>query len=152
MLALRGARRWCLSGTPMVNRAEDLQPLFAFIGAPPASDPAIFKRAVSQPLRAGDPAALARLRVLLKAVSMRRTKALLAATLPSREVELHYVELGAAGHGGRADYDAVHAAAAAAVRAIAAADDYSQVRGRGRGSGRVTVPNPNPNPNPNLNP
>ena len=126
VLALRGARRWCLSGTPMVNRAEDLQPLFAFIRAPPASDAAIFKRAVSQPLRAGDVAALARLRVLLKAVSMRRTKALLAATLPSREVELHYVELGAEGHGGRADYDAVHAAAAAAVRAIAAADDFSQ--------------------------
>ena len=74
----------------MVNRAEDLQPLFEFVKAPPASDAAIFKRAVSQPLRAGDGAALARLRVLLKAVSMRRTKALLAATLPPREVELHY--------------------------------------------------------------
>ena len=125
-LALRGERRWALSGTPMVNRAEDLQPLFAFLRAPPASDASLFKRTVSQPLRAGDPAALARLRVLLKAVSMRRTKALLADTLPPREVFLHHVRLHAAGHGGRDDYDAVHRAAAAAVRAIAAANDYSQ--------------------------
>ena len=33
-LALRATHRWALSGTPMVNKTEDLQPIFAFLRAP----------------------------------------------------------------------------------------------------------------------
>ena len=56
---------------------------------------------------------------------MRRTKALLASTLPPREVSIHYVRLAGSGHGGAGDYEVVHAAAATAVRAITKADDGS---------------------------
>jgi len=120
-LAIRAKKRWALTGTPFVNRCEDLQPYFEFIGAPPASDLALYKRTVSGPVRQGDASGLSCLRVMLQAVSLRRTKALLSATLPKASVELHYVPLQEEGHGGEADYDAVHAAAAGAVRAIAGA-------------------------------
>ena len=56
---------------------------------------------------------------------MRRTKALLASTLPPRDVSIHYVRLANSGHGGAEDYEAVHAAAATAVRAITKANDSS---------------------------
>ena len=125
VLALKGERRWALTGTPMPNKADELQPLFAFLRAPPACDASIFKRIVSQPIKAGDAEGLARLRVLLKTISMRRTKALLANKLPPRDVAIHYVRLHDAGHGGADDYEAVHAAAATAVRAITRANDAS---------------------------
>ena len=89
----------------------------------------LFKRAVSQPIKAGDPTGLARLRVLLKAVSMRRTKALLASTLPPRDVAIHYVKLPwDAAHGGRDDYEAVHAAVQAAMQS-ALPEFATQLRG-----------------------
>ena len=125
VLSLKGERRWALTGTPMPNRAEELQPLFAFLRAPPACDASLFKRTVSQPIKSGDPNGLARLRVLLKAISMRRTKALLTSKLPPREVAIHYVRLHDSGHGGAEDYEAVHAAAAMAVRALAKANDFT---------------------------
>ena len=52
VLALRGERRWALTGTPMPNKAEELQPIFAFLRAPPACDASLFKRTVSQPIKA----------------------------------------------------------------------------------------------------
>jgi SWI/SNF-related matrix-associated actin-dependent regulator of chromatin subfamily A3 len=93
VIALRTNLRWCLTGTPIQNRADDAQPLFAFLRANPLSDWAIWSRAVSRPLRQGDDMALNRMRLLLSAISLRRTKALLAGKLPPKTVEMVMVKL-----------------------------------------------------------
>ena len=60
---------------------EELQPLFAFLRAPPACELSIFKRAVAQPIKAGDAAGLARLRV--------RPLPLLSRMLTSNLIDMH---------------------------------------------------------------
>jgi len=85
--------RWCLTGTPLQNKAEDIQSLLAFQRAAPLDDPKIFSRAVSRPIRDGDPEGVQKLRVLLRAVCMRRTKDLLVSTLPPRTIEVHRLQM-----------------------------------------------------------
>ena len=116
VLALKGARRWCLSGTPIHNKADDAQPLFAFLNAAPLSDWATWQRAVGRPLRDGDATGLARLRVLLTSLALRRTKALLGSRLPPKTVEVHTVPLDAVT---REAYDTLFASARSAVAAAA---------------------------------
>ena len=86
--------RWCLTGTPYVNKAEDIQSLFQFLRAPPLNDVQTWNRAIGVPLKtSGDPIALGKLRVLLSSICMRRTKDLLKDKLPSKRVELNYIKL-----------------------------------------------------------
>jgi SWI/SNF-related matrix-associated actin-dependent regulator of chromatin subfamily A3 len=119
-LALRGTLRWCLSGTPVQNRADDAQPLFAFLRCAPLAEWSVWNRAVGRPVRDGDPAGLARLRLLLRSLSLRRTKALLAHLIPPKTVEVHAVKLDAAS---REAYDALFRSARSAVAAAAAQGD-----------------------------
>ena len=72
------------------------------------------------------PAALAENNSAFCATHTRSSQALLTDSLPPRSLEMQLTQLQKTGHGGRSDYDAVHAAAAAAVRAIARANDCSQ--------------------------
>ena len=119
-LALRGTLRWCLSGTPVQNRADDAQPLFAFLRCAPLAEWSVWNRAVGRPVRDGDPAGLARLRLLLRSLSLRRTKASLAHLIPPKTVEVHAVKLDAAS---REAYDALFRSARSAVAAAAAQGD-----------------------------
>jgi SWI/SNF-related matrix-associated actin-dependent regulator of chromatin subfamily A3 len=116
VLKLKAPRRWCLSGTPIHNKADDAQPLFAFLNAAPLSDWATWQRAVSRPLRDGDATGLARLRVLLTSLALRRTKALLGSRLPPKEVQVNTVPLDAVT---REAYDTLFASARSAVAAAA---------------------------------
>ena len=116
VLKLKAPRRWCLSGTPIHNKADDAQPLFAFLNAAPLSDWATWQRAVARPLREGDATGLARLRVLLTSLALRRTKALLGSKLPPKEVQVHTVPLDAVT---REAYDTLFASARSAVAAAA---------------------------------
>ena len=119
-LALRSNLRWVLTGTPIQNRADDAQPLFAFLRAVPLADWSVWSRAVGRPVRDGDPAGLARLRLLLRALSLRRTKALLSHLIPAKTVEVHSVTLD---KNSRDAYDALFRSARSAVAAAAAQGD-----------------------------
>lgn len=62
------------SGTPFVNKPEDIHSLLAFIGLQPLSDASAFKRYVSDPIKDRKRAGLTRLRAALAYVALRRTK------------------------------------------------------------------------------
>jgi len=87
--------RWCLTGTPYVNRAEDIQSLFQFLGVSPMNSIYRWKKSLGRDLRyGGSPVALGKLRVLLSSICMRRTKQLLQDKLPSKTVELKKIPFG----------------------------------------------------------
>ncbi|KAK3283928.1 hypothetical protein CYMTET_8397 [Cymbomonas tetramitiformis] len=116
-MRLRSRARWCITGTPLQNRVEDVQSLFQVLRAAPVDDFSVFNRSIARPLRSGDMAALARLRVLLNAVCLRRSKAILEAKLPKKVVEVHTVKLLPEA---QAVYDALFASSRVAVRAMLA--------------------------------
>ncbi|KAK1869862.1 hypothetical protein I4F81_012327 [Pyropia yezoensis] len=65
VMALNAPLRWALTGTPVVNRADDLQPLLAWLRVAPLESRRVWNRAISLPLSAGDEAGLARLRTVV---------------------------------------------------------------------------------------
>ncbi|QDZ23851.1 SNF2 domain-containing protein [Chloropicon primus] len=91
---LEGETRWCLTGTPYVNKPGDIQSLCAFLKSSPLNHYPTWNRAIGDRLRyGGDPVALGKLRVLLSAICMRRTKDLLKDKLPPKTVEMEYIKL-----------------------------------------------------------
>ena len=92
--ALDADARWCLTGTPFINKPADIQALFEFLRAAPLDNVSVWGRSVGRPLRYGDGLALHKIRALLGAISMRRTKDLLKDRLPTKTVEQHVVKMG----------------------------------------------------------
>ncbi|KAF7509219.1 hypothetical protein GJ744_008279 [Endocarpon pusillum] len=89
--ALNAQRRWAVTGTPIQNRLSDLSSLFKFLRMSPFDEPQTFKRYVTQTWKSrSDPEAVARLKVLVNSVTLRRTKATIS--LPKRNDEIHVLE------------------------------------------------------------
>lgn len=72
--------RWCLTGTPIQNRLEDIGALFAFLRAEPFHSLAQFRRFICIPFEQGESVAKSRLVLLYDSLCLRRTKDIL--TLP----------------------------------------------------------------------
>eukprot|EP00536_Pseudo-nitzschia_multiseries_P013974 jgi/Psemu1/327386/estExt_fgenesh1_pg.C_6390001 len=82
-------RRWALTGTPFVNRADDIYSLMVFLGFEPLNDRKIYQRAISLPMENGEEeAGLACLRVAMADVSLRRSKATAGIKLVGKTVQL----------------------------------------------------------------
>ena len=76
METLQADRRWCLTGTPIQNRLEDLGALIRFLKVEPfggESSKAAFRRHIVDPLFSGDADPYRNLRQLLQSVCLRRT-------------------------------------------------------------------------------
>lgn len=74
---LSAISRWCLTGTPIQNRLEDIGTLFAFIRARPFHTLAIFRQYIVTPYHEGGERrriACERLGLLLDSLCLRRTK------------------------------------------------------------------------------
>ncbi|KAI9206746.1 SNF2 family N-terminal domain-containing protein [Polychytrium aggregatum] len=86
---LQSTRRWCLTGTPIQNKFDDLFALFKFLRFYPFDDRRVWNNSISKPIRQPPPAnpyassrssmpsdqeALTRLQILMKAITLRRTK------------------------------------------------------------------------------
>lgn len=90
---LRGRSRWCLTGTPIQNRLEDIGALFAFIQARPFHSMAMFRRFVTIPFDESEErreVATRNLTLLLDSLCLRRSRELLHLPEPqqrTREVE-----------------------------------------------------------------
>ncbi|EKV07013.1 SWI/SNF family DNA-dependent ATPase Ris1, putative [Penicillium digitatum] len=73
---LNSTYRWCLTGTPMMNRLEDFQSLLGFLRIRPYSNPSKFKADFVRRIKSGwgGEDVMKQLRVLVKSVCLRRTK------------------------------------------------------------------------------
>ncbi|KAK8112928.1 hypothetical protein PG984_013454 [Apiospora sp. TS-2023a] len=72
---LRARYRWCLTGTPIQNSVDDYGALLAFIRVPSLATKVQFDKHVSTPIRKQTHDAFNRLRDLVNATCLRRTKA-----------------------------------------------------------------------------
>ncbi|KAG4256793.1 hypothetical protein FPRO03_03803 [Fusarium proliferatum] len=72
--ALRTSRRWCLTGTPIQNRLDDYGALLSFIGVPPFINKPVFDFWIMKPVVQGNAEGLRRLKNLVGATCLRRTK------------------------------------------------------------------------------
>lgn len=76
---LNAVKRWCLTGTPIQNNVDELYSLLRFLRIQPLSEYATFKKTISIPMQNGDYGiAMSRLKAVLMAVMLRRTKSVLS--------------------------------------------------------------------------
>ncbi|KAL2132804.1 hypothetical protein VTI74DRAFT_3373 [Chaetomium olivicolor] len=85
--AIKAQNRWCLTGTPIQNRLDDYGALLSFIRVPPFETVDKFNHLVAEPVKKRKQYAFKRLRTLVKATCLRRTKQSIghALTLPKKE-------------------------------------------------------------------
>ncbi|KAI5925447.1 SNF2 family N-terminal domain-containing protein [Camillea tinctor] len=86
-VSLCSRRRWCLTGTPIQNKLEDLTSLAQFLQLPPLSTKATFQRHVLAPLSQGGPNFAKPLRAYLEAYCLRRSEKCLSLP-PSRQEDV----------------------------------------------------------------
>ena len=78
-------RRWCLTGTPIQNRLEDLGSLIKFLRITPFDSNAEFRKYILEPLGSNRKGCDENLRLLLGSVFLRRTRNLLQVPEPKCE-------------------------------------------------------------------
>ncbi|KAK7928395.1 hypothetical protein PG985_005393 [Apiospora marii] len=90
---LEANSRWCLSGTPIQNRLEDIGSLFSFLRAEPFHSRAEFRRTICVPFENREiSTARDRLIMLYDSLVLRRSKDTCITDLPDPEEELRMLE------------------------------------------------------------
>ncbi len=87
--ALKARHRWTLTGTPIQNSVEDFGTLLQFLRVYPFDNPSSFTHEIADWIRCGDKKGIERLRLLVSAICLRRTKDCLG--LPPRKNEMQQV-------------------------------------------------------------
>ena len=80
--------KWALTGTPFVNKPDDVYALLAFVGVEPLSDKQIYQRAITKPMQNGNDTGMACLRLAMAHVALRRSKATAKIKLAQKTVHL----------------------------------------------------------------
>ncbi|ORY68436.1 SNF2 family N-terminal domain-containing protein [Pseudomassariella vexata] len=89
---LKAHSRWCLTGTPIQNKLEDIGSLFCFIRARPFDSMAVFRRYIAVPFEQNDDETTKeRLLPLIESLCLRRTKDLLQ--LPDLDESVRILDL-----------------------------------------------------------
>ncbi|KAM4057430.1 type III restriction enzyme, res subunit [Hirsutella rhossiliensis] len=84
--SLTTSRRWCLTGTPIQNKLDDLTSLAEFLRLRPFPTRAAFQKHILGPLSQGGPDFANPLRTYLQAFCLRRTEKLLDVPKPSQDI------------------------------------------------------------------
>ncbi|KAI9695044.1 MAG: hypothetical protein M1822_000661 [Bathelium mastoideum] len=72
--AINAQYRWCLTGTPIQNSIDDYGALLSFLGVPYLTERSMFDYWIATPLKKGQIGSLERLKGLIRATCLRRTK------------------------------------------------------------------------------
>ncbi|VFQ82783.1 unnamed protein product [Cuscuta campestris] len=97
--ALIAERRWCLTGTPIQNKIEDLYSLLRFLRIDPWQSWAWWNELVQKPCEEGDERGLKLVQSILRSIMLRRTKSTTdregrpILVLPPADVQVIYCEL-----------------------------------------------------------
>ncbi|KAK3491228.1 SNF2 family N-terminal domain-containing protein [Neurospora hispaniola] len=89
--SLSTSRRWCLTGTPIQNKLDDLASLAQFLRVPPYPDKNVFRKHVLEPLEKGNQGCADPLRSYLCQHCLRRTNKCL--NLPNLSEKTLYLQL-----------------------------------------------------------
>ena len=89
---MNSARRWCLTGTPIQNRIDDLVSLLKFLHAEPFCRLSVFQHHILQPLGEDIASGALPLRALLRSICIRRTEGIL--NLPETRYQQFVLTLG----------------------------------------------------------
>ncbi|KAF7310688.1 DNA repair protein [Mycena chlorophos] len=96
--ALTARRRWAVTGTPIVNKLEDLYSLLKFLDFRPWADFSFFRSFITLPFLARDTKALEIVQIILESILLRREKTMLDTNgkriveLPPKEVVIEHLE------------------------------------------------------------
>ncbi|KAJ3978119.1 DNA repair protein RAD5 [Lentinula raphanica] len=96
--ALRARRRWAVTGTPIVNKLEDLFSLLKFLNFKPWSEFSFFNSFITLPFLARDPKGIEIVQVILESILLRREKNMLDSNgkkiveLPPKEITVDTLE------------------------------------------------------------
>jgi SWI/SNF-related matrix-associated actin-dependent regulator of chromatin subfamily A3 len=91
--SLRSARRWAITGTPSQNKLSDFSSIVKFLQVYPYSESKVFEEEILKPWqnRLGiDTQRFLRLKTLVRAITIRRSKAVVH--LPTRTDEVHHLD------------------------------------------------------------
>ncbi|KAJ7786133.1 SNF2 family DNA-dependent ATPase [Mycena metata] len=95
---LMADRRLCLTGTPVQNKLDDVFALIKFLRLDPLDDKNIWTEYIGSPVKFGQPLGVARLQMVMKCITLRRTKesktqdGARILDLPPRRDELRYLK------------------------------------------------------------
>jgi SWI/SNF-related matrix-associated actin-dependent regulator of chromatin subfamily A3 len=88
--ALRSSNRWAITGTPIQNKLTDFASLVTFLQVYPYSEQDSFDEDISRPWRRGDADGFLRLKTLVRAITISRTKRVVR--LPPREDFIYHLD------------------------------------------------------------
>ena len=91
--ALQTQHKLCLTGTPFVNRPNDIGTLLSFLEVDPLADEDCFERCITAPIKNFEEVGLARLRTIMAHVSLRRHKDIVESNLTEKTVQFIKVDL-----------------------------------------------------------
>ncbi|KAL1387056.1 SNF2 family N-terminal domain-containing protein [Phyllosticta capitalensis] len=94
---LRAKYRLCMTGTPMMNRVDELYPMFRFLRVPSYQEWSVFKNDIKTPVEGDGDRGIQKLRTVLKATLLRRTKESIIdgrpiLSLPPKTIGLDHVD------------------------------------------------------------
>ncbi|KAH9219297.1 SNF2 family N-terminal domain-containing protein [Leptodontidium sp. 2 PMI_412] len=88
--ALRSASRWAITGTPIQNKLMDFASIVNFLKVYPYCEQETFDNHISRPWRCGNSQGFLRLKTLIRAITIARTKAVI--DLPQRQDFIHHLD------------------------------------------------------------
>ncbi|ONK56914.1 uncharacterized protein A4U43_C10F14580 [Asparagus officinalis] len=100
--ALAADRRWCLTGTPIQNKLEDIYSLLRFLRIEPWGNWGLWHKLIQKPYEEGNERGLKLVQSILRQIMLRRTKSSTdrdgrpIIVLPPARVEIIYCEMTAA--------------------------------------------------------